>query len=305
MFTGFTYNTPGCTGFNCQPVLPDAHEARARPTTTSASRPSSTAWCCRRASRGVTTIWRRRCGYVFNHPNVGPFVGASPDPAPGDEQPEQGLRRARGQGLRQRRHGRARQPARGGEGRAARRGGAPRPDHRPALRPPGGAGALHHAVRARAWARPARATAWPSAATRWSSRSTRRPRCSTSTRRTSRSRARPLLGPPFQIYTESTAVRRANLVNTFVFGTISRPGYAPATGDHRHLQPRALDRERREPRGPGGRPLAAADARRACRRRCARRSSTPSRPPPPSDPTNRARTAIYLFATSPAFNINR
>ena len=39
-----------------------------------------------------------------------------------------------------------------------------------------------------------------------------------------------LLGPPFRIYTESAAVRRANIVNTFIYGTISRPSYTPAGG---------------------------------------------------------------------------
>jgi uncharacterized protein DUF1800 len=36
-----------------------------------------------------------------------------------------------------------------------------------------------------------------------------------------------LLGPPFQIYTESTAIRRANFVNTVLFGQVSPPSYAP------------------------------------------------------------------------------
>jgi hypothetical protein len=36
-----------------------------------------------------------------------------------------------------------------------------------------------------------------------------------------------LLGPPLQIYTESTAIRRANFIHTIVYGTIPPPLYAP------------------------------------------------------------------------------
>ena len=111
---------------------------------------------------------------------------AAPDPAPGDQQPQQGLRGARDEGVRERRHRRPRQPAGGGEGHPAGRGGAPRSRRRPQLRTPAGAGAVHHAVRARhgrdrPGLRPGRALRRS-----WSSRSSPRRRCSTTTSPTTR-----------------------------------------------------------------------------------------------------------------------
>ena len=109
-----------------------------------------------------------------------------------------------------------------------------------------------------------------------------------------------ILGPPFQIYTESTAIRRANFVNTFIFGTISLPGYAPAGATTVSVDLTPWISLRRQPRGAGGRPGRCGSCRRACPPTMrAAASSTPSRPSRPRDPTNRAQTAIYLIATSP------
>ncbi len=57
----------------------------------------------------------------FCAPERGAFRRSPTDPAPGDQQSEPGLRRARRGGLRQRRHGRQGQPARGVQGDPARR----------------------------------------------------------------------------------------------------------------------------------------------------------------------------------------
>ena len=58
----------------------------------------------------------------------------------------------------------------------------------------------------------------------------------------------PLLGPPFQIFTESTAIRRANFINTIVFGSISLPSYAPAGSTTASVEPDALDQPGRPTR---------------------------------------------------------
>ena len=113
-----------------------------------------------------------------------------------------------------------------------------------------------------------------------------------------------LLGPPFQIYTESTAVRRANLVNTFVYGTIGRPGYAPtgATTVAFDMAPYIASAG-----NPGGLVDILADRLMPGRMSPTMRqvivnavTATPA-----SDPTNRARTALYLVATSPTYNVSR
>jgi uncharacterized protein (DUF1800 family) len=113
-----------------------------------------------------------------------------------------------------------------------------------------------------------------------------------------------LIGPAFQIYTESTAVRRANLANTFVYGTISRPGYAPASGT-------TVTFNQAPWISSAGNPTALVDGLittlmpgrvSPTMRQTIINAVTAT---PQNDPTNRARTAFYLFATSPAFNINR
>jgi hypothetical protein len=113
-----------------------------------------------------------------------------------------------------------------------------------------------------------------------------------------------LIGPPFGIYTETASVRRANIANTFVYGTISRPGYTPAAGT-------SVTFDYAPYVASAGNPTALVDA--LATRLVPGRLSATSRQTiinavtatPSTDPTNRARTAIYLFATSPAFNVNR
>jgi hypothetical protein len=113
-----------------------------------------------------------------------------------------------------------------------------------------------------------------------------------------------ILGPPFQIYTESTAVRRANLANTLVYGTISRPGYAP-TGST------SVSFNIAEYTASAGNPGGLADL--IGQRLIPGRMSPTMRQiivnavnaVPASDPTGRARAALYLTATSPTFNVNR
>jgi uncharacterized protein (DUF1800 family) len=115
-----------------------------------------------------------------------------------------------------------------------------------------------------------------------------------------------ILGPPLQIYTESNAVRRSNLVNTFIYQTIGLPGYAPA-GSSTVSFTTAMQQYIQSAGNPGGMVDLMAD------RLMPGRMSTSMRQvivnavtaTPASDPTNRARTALYLIATSPAFNVNR
>jgi uncharacterized protein (DUF1800 family) len=113
-----------------------------------------------------------------------------------------------------------------------------------------------------------------------------------------------LLGPPLQIFTESNAVRRANLVNTFIYQTISRPSYAPATGTtvSFDMQPYIQSAG-----NPGGLVDILADRLMPGRMSPAMRQTIVNAvtATPASDPTNRARTALYLIATAPAYNVNR
>ncbi|HET9315624.1 MAG TPA: DUF1800 family protein, partial [Vicinamibacteria bacterium] len=115
-----------------------------------------------------------------------------------------------------------------------------------------------------------------------------------------------ILGPPLQIYTESNAVRRANLVNTFIYQTIGLPGYAPA-GSSTVSFAAAMQPFIQSAGNPGGMVDLMANQLMPGRMSPTTRqvivnavTATPS-----TDPTNRARTALYLIATSPAFNVNR
>ncbi len=113
-----------------------------------------------------------------------------------------------------------------------------------------------------------------------------------------------LNAPAFQIYAESTAVRRANFVNTLVFGTIGLPSYAPpgATSVTVDLAPWTS--------------LAADPAALVAdldQRLMQGRMSTAMRDTivaavaatPASSPTTRARTALYLVAASPQYQVQR
>jgi Protein of unknown function (DUF1800) len=115
-----------------------------------------------------------------------------------------------------------------------------------------------------------------------------------------------ILGPPLQIYTESNAVRRSNLVNTFIYQTIGLPGYAPA-GSSTVSFTAAMTPFIQSAGNPAGMVDLMADRLMPGRMSSTTRqvivnavTATPS-----TDPTNRARTALYLIATSPAFNVNR
>ncbi len=114
----------------------------------------------------------------------------------------------------------------------------------------------------------------------------------------------PLLGPPFQIYTESTAIRRANLINTLVFGTISVPSYAPAGSTTASIplsawaaiagNPASLVDDLSMRLMHGAMP---ADMRARIIQAVTAIAAT--------NPTLRAQTAIYLVATSAQYNVQR
>jgi uncharacterized protein (DUF1800 family) len=113
-----------------------------------------------------------------------------------------------------------------------------------------------------------------------------------------------LLGPPFQIYTESTAIRRANFVNTVVFGTVPLPSYAPpgSTTASIDLTPWI---------NLAGNPAALVDdlslrlmhgAMPADMRARVIQAVTAVAA---ANPTYRAQTAVYLTATSAQYDVQR
>jgi uncharacterized protein (DUF1800 family) len=114
----------------------------------------------------------------------------------------------------------------------------------------------------------------------------------------------PLLGPAFQVYTESTAVRRANFVNFLVFTTIPPPGYAPpgsttvsiplSTWTALASNPAALVDDLAMRLMHGAMP---ADMRA--------RMIQAVTALPAGNPLYRAQAAIYLVATSAQYNVQR
>ncbi len=113
-----------------------------------------------------------------------------------------------------------------------------------------------------------------------------------------------LAAPPFQIYAESTAVRRANFVNTLVYGTVSLPSYTPPGGTSLAVDsnpwtalagdPAALV-DALDARFTGGRlPTHVRDTLRQAI------SATAA-----SSPVNRAKTALYVLMTSPHYQVQR
>jgi uncharacterized protein (DUF1800 family) len=114
----------------------------------------------------------------------------------------------------------------------------------------------------------------------------------------------PLLGPPFQIFTESTAIRRANFINTIVFGSIGLPSYAPAgsTTAAVSLTPWI---------NMAGNPAALVDDLSARLMHGAMPADMRSRiiqavtAIAASNPTYRAQTAVYLTATSAQYQVQR
>jgi hypothetical protein len=113
-----------------------------------------------------------------------------------------------------------------------------------------------------------------------------------------------ILGPQFQIYTESTAIRRANFVNTLLFGTISLPSYAPpgSLTAYIGLQPWA---------NIASNPTALVDdlslrlMHQAMPLDMRARIIQAVTAVPALNPTYRAQTAIYLVATSAQYNVQR
>ena len=171
---------------------------------------------------------------IFNHPNVGPFVGKHADPAPGEEQSQPGLYLARGGGIQQQRPGRARRHAGRDHGHPARsrsprqRQRRQRSAHR---RPFAGARAVHrrHGPRLR---RPDdRPELLPlGSGQHGPGSSSTRPAYSTTTRPTTSFRAPRCSGGEFQIHTPNTAIWRANVVRS-LFSQWSNPvqNYGPGT----------------------------------------------------------------------------
>jgi len=111
-------------------------------------------------------------------------------------------------------------------------------------------------------------------------------------------------GPPFQIYTESTSIRRANFVNTVLFGQVSPPSYAPpgSTTVAINLAPwTAL----------ASNPTALVDDMSMRFMHGAMPADMRSRiiqaitALPPTNPTYRAQAAIYLTATSMQYGLQR
>ena len=110
--------------------------------------------------------------------------------------------------------------------------------------------------------------------------------------------------PPFQIYAESTAVRRANFVNTLVFGTIGLPSFAPPGATSVAIDftpwtnlagdPAALVADLDQRLMHGRMSSAMRDAIVAAVTATS-----------PTSPSTRAKTALYLVATSPQYQIQR
>jgi len=301
VFTGFTYNTPGCTNFNCQPfylsnmkLVQANHDVGIKTILDGVVLPAG--------QLGTDDVYQT-LGYIFNHPNVGPFVGkhliqhlVTSNPSKGYiarvakafDNDGTGARgnmsavvkavlldvEARRDPTTDPRFGRLVEPAlfltqflRGMGATGQRYGLAERCNE----------------MQQQIFGSP---TVFNYYAADYQIPGTT------------------LLGPPFGIYTETASVRRANIANTFIYGTLSRPGYTPAggTGVTFDYAPYIAS---------AGNPAALVDALAA--RLMPGRMSPAMRQTiinavtntASTDTTNRARTAIYLFATSPSFNINR
>ena len=233
---------------------------------------------------------------IFNDPNVGPFISkqliqhlVTSNPSPAYvARVAVGVQRQRRRRARRSEGGRPRDPA--------RPGGARRSEDRAELRSSAASGAVHHQ-------RPAgvrRDVGGRSRVERRLSQSAERRRwawtCSGRHRSSAISRPATVVagtagvrGPEFGIFSTSTALRRANFVNTIVFSRIAVSANAPGGTVARSLAAA----------GAGGRSGAAG--------RCAERAAAarldvggdaqqhhraPSPPCPPSNPLKRARTAV-------------
>jgi uncharacterized protein (DUF1800 family) len=301
VFTGFTYNTPGCTGFNCQPfylsnmkAVQANHDVGIKTILDGVVLP---------AGQAATDDVYQTLGYVFNHPNVGPFVGKHLIQHLVTSNPSKGYiaRVAKafdndGTGVR-------------GNMRAvvkavlldveARRDPSTDPRFGRLVEP-----ALFITQFVRAMGATGQGYGLAERCNEMQQQIFGSPTVFNYYPADYQIPGTTLLGPPFGIYTETASVRRANIANTFVYGTISRPGYAPTgtTSVAFDYAPYIAS---------AGNPAALVDAL-AARLLPGRMSPTMRQTiinavtnTPPADTTNRARTAIYLFATSPSFNINR
>ena len=99
-------------------------------------------------------------------------------------------------------------------------------------------------------------------------------------------------------------MRRANLVNRFIYQTVARPSYAPGTATTVtfDMAPYIASAG-----NPGGLVDILADRLLPGRMSPAMRTTIVNAvtATSASDPTNRARTALYLITTSPTYNVNR
>ena len=200
---------------------------------------------------------------IFEHPNVGPFVGkqliqklVTSDPTPGYV--ERVARVFANNGA-----GHARRPACGRAGHPARSGGARRAQDRPGLRQAHRAGALHDGRRARPRRQHRRRVLPRRRPSHSGSSSSTRPRSSTTTRPTTCVAGTAILGPEFGIQTTNTAIARANVANgPAVLGpNRARPRVlrchrhrarpCPLPGRRRRTHRRLADRLDREPAWPG------------------------------------------------------
>ena len=242
------------------------------------------------------------------HPNVAPFFSQAADPAPGHQQPEPGLRGARGGRLQQRR-----QPACSGnlkavikaillddEARSASAAAAPR---RQAARADAAFAGWARAFNATRPATPG-PSATPPTPARGSARARcARPRCSTSSaratcRRTARIAAPALVAPEFQITNESSVVGYVNFMQRAVASGAARR----RRGRLRRLLPLADDARRcstsstscSPPASSAPRPLATLTT---ARRRRWPRGTDPAR-------RNRIYAALMLVLAAPEFLVH-
>ena len=113
-----------------------------------------------------------------------------------------------------------------------------------------------------------------------------------------------LLGPPLQIFTESTAIRRANLINTIAYNTVPLPLYAPpgSTTISVDLTPWV---------SLAGDPAALVDDLSLRLMHGAMPADMRARiiqalsAIPATSPTTRAQAAIYLITTSAQYSVQR
>jgi uncharacterized protein (DUF1800 family) len=301
VFTGFTYNTPGCTGFYCQPFylsnmksVQANHDVGIKTILDGAVLP---------AGQTAGDDVNQTLGYVFNHPNVGPFVGKHLIQHLVTSNPSKGYvaRVAKafdndGTGVRGNMSAVVKAVLLDVE---ARRDPSTDPRFGRLVEP-----ALFITQFVRGMGATGQGYGLAERCAEMQQQIFGSPTVFNYYPADYQVPGTTLLGPPFGIYTETASVRRANIANTFVYGTISRPGYAPAGTT-------SVAFDQAPYVASAGNPAALVDALAA--RLMPGRMSAAMRQTiinavtntASTDTTNRARTAMYLFATSPAFNVNR